>query len=155
MSVLGGGGCHRLPDRLRKHEADVLRQRFPSLAGPRRDDICYATTNRQTAVRGVAAGSDLVLVVGSDNSSNSRRLVEVAERAGCPALLVEGAEEIPPEALVLARRVGVTAGASAPESLVEGVISALDGLGGATVSERVVATEDVHFKLPPEARRAG
>jgi 4-hydroxy-3-methylbut-2-enyl diphosphate reductase len=132
---------------------DALRERFPEAVGPRSSDICYATTNRQEAVRTLAAECDLILVVGSGNSSNSRRLVEVAERAGCPALLVEGAAEIPPEALVGARRVGLTAGASAPESLVEGVIRALDGLGGATVSERVVATEDVHFKLPPEARR--
>jgi 4-hydroxy-3-methylbut-2-enyl diphosphate reductase len=134
---------------------DALRKRFPAALGPRSSDICYATTNRQEAVRELAEDCDLILVVGSGNSSNSRRLVEVAERAGCPALLVEGAADIPPEALVGARRVGVTAGASAPESLVEGVIRALDGLGGATVSERVVATEDVHFKLPPEARRAG
>jgi 4-hydroxy-3-methylbut-2-enyl diphosphate reductase len=134
---------------------DALRERFPAAVGPRSSDICYATTNRQEAVRTLAAECDVILVVGSQNSSNSRRLVEVAERAGCPALLVEGAAEIPPEVLVGTRRVGLTAGASAPESLVEGVISALDGLGGATVSERVVATEDVHFKLPPEARRAG
>ncbi len=78
--------------------------------------------------------------------------MEVAERAGCRAILVEGAADIPPEALVGTRRVGLTAGASAPESLVEGVIRALDGLGGATVSERTVATEDVYFKLPPEVR---
>jgi 4-hydroxy-3-methylbut-2-enyl diphosphate reductase len=131
---------------------DALRERFPSAIGPRSSDICYATQNRQDAVRALAAECDVILVVGSDNSSNSRRLVEVAQRAGCPALLIEGASDIPPEALVGARRVGLTAGASAPESLVAGVISALDGLGGATVSERIVATEDVHFKLPPEAR---
>jgi 4-hydroxy-3-methylbut-2-enyl diphosphate reductase len=134
---------------------DALRERFPAAVGPRSSDICYATTNRQEAVRTLAAECDLILVVGSQNSSNSRRLVEVAERAGCPALLVEGADCVPPDALVGTRRVGLTAGASAPESLVEGVISALDGLGGATLSERVVATEDVHFKLPPEARRVG
>jgi 4-hydroxy-3-methylbut-2-enyl diphosphate reductase len=131
---------------------DALRERFPAAVGPRSSDICYATQNRQDAVRELARDCDAILVVGSGNSSNSRRLVEVAERAGCSALLVEGASDIPPEALVGARRVGLTAGASAPESLVEGVISALDGLGGATVSERVVATEDIHFKLPPEAR---
>jgi 4-hydroxy-3-methylbut-2-enyl diphosphate reductase len=131
---------------------DALRERFPAAVGPRSSDICYATQNRQDAVRELARDCDVILVVGSGNSSNSRRLVEVAERAGCSALLVEGASDILPEALVGARRVGLTAGASAPESLVEGVISALDGLGGATVSERVVATEDIHFKLPPEAR---
>jgi 4-hydroxy-3-methylbut-2-enyl diphosphate reductase len=134
---------------------NALRERFPAAVGPRSSDICYATQNRQDAVRALADDCQLILVVGSENSSNSRRLVEVAERAGCPALLVESASEIPPEALVGAGRVGVTAGASAPESLVEGVIRALEGLGGATVSERSVATEDVHFKLPPEARRSG
>ncbi len=93
-----------------------------------------------------------MLVVGSGNSSNSRRLVEVAERAGCPAALVDDASEIPPELLVGARRVGLTAGASAPESLVEEVVRALDGLGGVTVAERTVAREDVQFKLPPRCR---
>jgi 4-hydroxy-3-methylbut-2-enyl diphosphate reductase len=131
---------------------DALRARFPALAGPKASDICYATQNRQDAVRALAADCDLVLVVGSANSSNSRRLVEVAERAGCPALLVEDASQIPPELLLDASRVGVTAGASAPESLVEGVVRALDGLGGATLSERTVATEDIHFKLPVELR---
>jgi 4-hydroxy-3-methylbut-2-enyl diphosphate reductase len=103
-------------------------------------------------VRALAGDCDLVLVVGSNNSSNSRRLVEVSQRTGCPALLVEDASEIPPELLIDAARVGVTAGASAPESLVQGVVRALDGLGGASVSERPVATEDVHFKLPAELR---
>jgi 4-hydroxy-3-methylbut-2-enyl diphosphate reductase len=130
----------------------ALRSRFPSAVGPPSSDICYATQNRQDAVRALAEDCDLILVVGSGNSSNSRRLVEVAERAGCPALLVERATDIPPEAVVGTRRIGLTAGASAPEALVEGVIRALDGLGGATVSERSVATEDVHFKLPPEVR---
>jgi 4-hydroxy-3-methylbut-2-enyl diphosphate reductase len=131
---------------------DALRERFPALVGPKASDICYATQNRQDAVRALAADCDLVLVVGSTNSSNSRRLVEVSERAGCPALLVDDASEIPPELLVDAGRVGLTAGASAPESLVQGVVRALDGLGGASVSERTVATEDVHFKLPQELR---
>jgi 4-hydroxy-3-methylbut-2-enyl diphosphate reductase len=131
---------------------DALRERFPALVGPTASDICYATQNRQDAVRALAGDCDLVLVVGSTNSSNSRRLVEVSERAGCPALLVEDASEIPPELLVDATRIGLTAGASAPESLVQGVIRALDGLGAASVSERAVATEDVHFKLPAELR---
>jgi len=134
---------------------EALQARFPTAVGPRSSDICYATQNRQDAVRSLAADCDLILVVGSSNSSNSRRLVEVAERAGCPARLVEGSADIPPEALVGARRVGVTAGASAPELLVEAVIRALDGLGGATVSERSVATEEVRFKLPPEVRPEG
>ena len=131
---------------------DALRARFPDLAGPKASDICYATQNRQDAVRALAADCDVVLVVGSSNSSNSRRLVEVAQRAGCPALLVEDASQIPPEMLIDVERVGVTAGASAPESLVEGVVRAIDGLGSATLSERTVATEDIHFKLPAQLR---
>ena len=133
----------------------ALRARFPDLVGPKASDICYATQNRQDAVRALAAECDLVLVVGSTNSSNSQRLVEVSQRAGCPALLVEDASEIPPDFLIDARRIGVSAGASAPESLVQGVVRALDGLGGAEVSERTVATEDVHFKLPIELRTKG
>ncbi len=131
---------------------DALRQRFPALAGPASSDICYATQNRQDAVRALAADCGVVLVVGSANSSNSRRLVEVAERAGSRAALVEDGTEIPPELLIGADRVGLTAGASAPESLVEGVVRALDGLGGVTVSERTVAREDIHFKLPRDVR---
>jgi 4-hydroxy-3-methylbut-2-enyl diphosphate reductase len=131
---------------------DALRDRFPTLMGPKASDICYATQNRQDAVRALADDSDLVLVVGSTNSSNSRRLVEVAERAGARALLVEDASEIPPDLLIDVARVGVTAGASAPEALVEGVVRALDGLGSASLSERTVATEDVHFKLPVQLR---
>jgi 4-hydroxy-3-methylbut-2-enyl diphosphate reductase len=132
---------------------DALRDRFPALTGPASDDICYATQNRQDAVRALADDCDLVLVVGSENSSNSRRLVEVAERAGARACLVEDASEIPPQMLVGARRVGLTAGASAPEALVAGVVRALDGIGGVSVSERSVATEAVHFKLPPKLRQ--
>jgi len=131
---------------------DALRDRFPNLAGPSSSDICYATQNRQDAVRALAADCDVVLVVGSDNSSNSRRLVEVADRAGCRAALVEDGTEIPPELLIGAERVGLTAGASAPETLVEGVVRALDGLGGVTVAERTVAREEVHFKLPRDVR---
>jgi 4-hydroxy-3-methylbut-2-enyl diphosphate reductase len=131
---------------------DALRARFPAIVGPKSSDICYATQNRQDAVRALAEDCDVVLVIGSGNSSNSRRLVEVAERAGRPAALVEHAGDIPPELLVDARRVGLTAGASAPEALVEGVVRALDGLGGASVSERTVAREDVEFKLPPAVR---
>jgi 4-hydroxy-3-methylbut-2-enyl diphosphate reductase len=130
----------------------ALRQRFPDLVGPTASDICYATQNRQDAVRALAAEADLVLVVGSTNSSNSRRLVEVSQRAGCPALLIEDASEIPPDLLIDVDRVGLTAGASAPEALVQGVVRSLDGMGGARVSELTVATEDVHFKLPIELR---
>jgi 4-hydroxy-3-methylbut-2-enyl diphosphate reductase len=132
---------------------EALRARFPDAVGPPSSDICYATQNRQDAVRALAGECDLVLVVGSENSSNSRRLVEVAERAGCEALLVEGADQIPPAALAGVRRVGVTAGASAPEALVQRVVRALGGLGAVNVSERRVATENMHFKLPPEVSR--
>jgi 4-hydroxy-3-methylbut-2-en-1-yl diphosphate reductase len=132
---------------------DALRDRFPALVGPASSDICFATQNRQDAVRALAEDCDCVVVVGSSNSSNSQRLVEVAERAGCRAALVENAGEIPPELLAGARRVGLTAGASAPEALVDDVVSALRGLGAVTVSERSVAHEDVEFKLPPALRR--
>jgi len=130
----------------------ALRERRPDLVLPASEDICYATQNRQDAVRAIAPHCDLVLVVGSQNSSNSRRLVEVAQRAGARAELIECAEDIPPGLLVGARRIGLTAGASAPELLVGAVVSALDGLGGATVAERTVAVEDTHFNLPPAAR---
>jgi 4-hydroxy-3-methylbut-2-enyl diphosphate reductase len=132
---------------------EALRERFPALAGPRSDDICYATQNRQDAVRALARDCDIVLVVGSQNSSNSRRLVEVAERAGSRSQLIERADDIRPELLRDVRRVGLTAGASAPEELVEGVVSALDALGSVSVSERVVATESIQFKLPPQVGR--
>jgi 4-hydroxy-3-methylbut-2-enyl diphosphate reductase len=130
----------------------ALRSRRTDLVLPASEDICYATQNRQDAVRAIAPRCDLVLVVGSANSSNSRRLVEVAQRAGTRAELVERAEDIRPELLVGARRVGVTAGASAPELLVTLLVSAIDGLGGATVTEHTVATEDTHFNLPPAVR---
>lgn len=132
---------------------EALRERFPNAVGPASSDICYATQNRQDAVRALAQDCDLILVVGSGNSSNSRRLVEVAERAGCRAMLVEDAGEIPPGALVDAHRIGVTAGASAPEPLVDALIEALRGLGTLTLSERSVATETTVFKLPPEVSR--
>jgi 4-hydroxy-3-methylbut-2-en-1-yl diphosphate reductase len=138
--------------------ADViatLRRRFPTLVGPRSSDICYATQNRQDAVRALAADCDLVLVLGSENSSNSRRLVEVAQRAGAAAALIEDGTDLAPELLSPARRIGITAGASAPESLVAQLVAALSGLGRITLSERRVAGEDVHFKLPAEARGGG
>jgi 4-hydroxy-3-methylbut-2-enyl diphosphate reductase len=130
----------------------ALRSRFPGLVGPASSDICYATQNRQDAVRALAQECQLVLVVGSGNSSNSRRLVEVSERAGCPALLVEDGSDIPPARLHGVQRVGLTAGASAPEQLVEGVVRALEGLGTVNLEERTVAREEIHFKLPPEVR---
>ncbi len=134
---------------------DVLRGRFPGVVGPASSDICYATQNRQDAVRALASDCDLILVVGSPNSSNSRRLVEVAERSGCRALLIGDGSGIPPVILHGVRRVGVTAGASAPEALVQAVIKAIGGLGEVIVSERAVANEDMHFKLPREVARGG
>ena len=131
----------------------ALRERFPTAVGPPSEDICYATQNRQTAVRSLAQRCDVILVVGSTNSSNSRRLVEVAHRAGCRSLLLENASQLSAEALQGARRIGITAGASAPEALVSEVIDAIGGLGGATVSEQSVAEENMHFKLPPEVRQ--
>ena len=129
---------------------DVLRRRFPLIESPPTEDICYATTNRQDAVRAIAGESDLVLVVGSQNSSNSLRLVEVAERAGVRAHLVDDAAGILPEWLEHARTVGITAGASAPPHLVDEVIGTLRALGPVEVAERVVTHEDIKFTLPKE-----
>jgi 4-hydroxy-3-methylbut-2-enyl diphosphate reductase len=129
-----------------------LRERFPEIVGPRSDDICYATQNRQDAVKALAATCDLVLVVGSRNSSNSNRLVEVAERAGCQALLVDGADQIDPVRLSNARRIGVTAGASTPERLVRSIVSALHLLGPLDMSDHAVTEETVTFSLPPDLR---
>ena len=130
--------------------ASVLRERFPAMSAPRRDDICYATTNRQRAVRAVADAADLVLVVGSANSSNSKRLVEVARRQGPPAHLVDDVSEVDLRWLAGARRVGITAGASAPPHLVEELTRCLAGLGRTTVRDSQVADEDVRFTLPRE-----
>ena len=130
--------------------AGVLRERFPTLDGPRREDICYATTNRQQAVRAIAAESDLVLVVGSANSSNSLRLVEVAQREGVPAHLVDDVADVDLRWLAGVRRVGLTAGASAPPHLVDDVVAGLGGLGPVTAREVVVGREDIRFTLPRE-----
>jgi 4-hydroxy-3-methylbut-2-enyl diphosphate reductase len=133
--------------------AAVLRTRFPVLAAPHKDDICYATTNRQHAVRAVARETDLVLVLGSQNSSNSLRLAEVAEAAGTPAQLVDDATDVDLRWLAGVRRIGVTAGASAPPALVEELVAALSGLGTLTVRESTTRTEDVQFALPKEVAR--
>ncbi len=136
--------------------ADVsaaLRERFPQMRAPGSDDICYATTNRQAAVRSVAEDADLVLVAGSKNSSNSVRLVERSERAGTPAHLIDGACDIELSWLSGVSVVGLTAGASAPPAVVDEIISALSGLGAVTVTERVTTTESVQFGLPREVRR--
>jgi 4-hydroxy-3-methylbut-2-en-1-yl diphosphate reductase len=133
--------------------ADALLERFPAARRPGSDDICYATTNRQLAVRAIADESDVLLVAGSANSSNSKRLVEVAERAGTPAYLIDGPEDIELGWLTGACVVGLTAGASAPPAVVGQIIDALSGLGTVEVSERVVATESIRFGLPKELKR--
>ena len=133
--------------------AEAITSRFPSARGPRNDDICYATTNRQNAIRAVAAEADLVLVAGSANSSNSVRLVERAERAGTPAHLIDGPEDIQLGWLEGVSSIGLTAGASAPPAVVEEIIDALRGLGPVQTSERVITTESIRFGLPREVRR--
>jgi 4-hydroxy-3-methylbut-2-en-1-yl diphosphate reductase len=131
---------------------DVLRRRFPALRGPSSDDICYATTNRQHAVREVALQSDVVLVVGSRTSSNSLRLVEVSERAGAAAYLVDDEREIDLDWIADARTIGISAGASAPDRLVHQVVGAIGALGELVVEEAVTASESLSFRLPPEVR---
>lgn len=129
--------------------AAALRARFPAIMGPRKDDICYATTNRQAAVKTIAATADAILVVGAPNSSNSRRLVEVAAVAGCRrAQLIQRAEEIDWSSLRDIRRLGLSAGASAPEVLVQEVIEAARRYFDVTVEDVAVTREDVHFNLP-------
>ncbi|HEX7130494.1 MAG TPA: 4-hydroxy-3-methylbut-2-enyl diphosphate reductase [Rhodanobacteraceae bacterium] len=130
----------------------ALRGKFPQIEGPRKDDICYATQNRQDAVRELANESDLVLVVGSRNSSNSNRLRELAEKQGVRAFLIDGPESIDRAWLEGVRRIGVTAGASAPEQLVREVIAHLRELGATSVRELHGEPEDVTFALPKELR---
>jgi 4-hydroxy-3-methylbut-2-enyl diphosphate reductase len=125
-----------------------LRARFPAIAAPHKEDICYATTNRQEAVKSVAAKSDVLLVLGSANSSNSVRLAEVAQRTGCAAYLIDDADGLDLAWLAGAKTVGVTAGASAPEVLVQGVIDRLGESFAVTVEEVDAARETVSFKLP-------
>ena len=133
---------------------DALLERFPAARGPGSDDICYATTNRQLAVRAIAAESDLVLVAGSANSSNSRRLVETAQRAGTPAYLIDDLGDIELGWLAGASTIGITAGASAPPAMVSEIVTALRGLGPVELGERVLATETIRFGLPKEVRQA-
>jgi 4-hydroxy-3-methylbut-2-enyl diphosphate reductase len=128
----------------------TLRRRFRLIESPKKDDICYATQNRQDAVKDLANSCDLVLVVGSPNSSNSNRLREVAERLGTKAFLIDDGDQIKKEWLNRARRIGVTAGASAPEVLVNGVIARLQKWGGKLTAERDTKPEEVSFPLPRE-----
>jgi len=131
---------------------DALRARFPKIEGPRKDDICYATQNRQDAVKQMADECDLMLVVGSPNSSNSNRLRELAERMGTPAYLIDEATQIDPAWLDGKKSIGVTAGASAPEVLVSAVIARLRELGGEVPEEIAGREENIVFSMPKELR---
>lgn len=133
--------------------SDALRKRFPNIVAPKKADICYATQNRQDAVKMMAPECDVFFVVGSVNSSNSNRLREVAERLSCPAYLIDGAEAIQPEWLENAQHIGITAGASAPEVLVQEVITRLRELGAVSVRTVQGAEENVSFPLPKELSR--
>lgn len=133
---------------------DALRQRFPKIQGPRKDDICYATTNRQEAVKELAQKCEVLLVVGSRNSSNSNRLRELAETSGAIAYLIDGPDDVDSEWLAGVQRVGVTAGASAPEVLVQQVAACLKAMGGTEPEELQGREENIVFVLPPALRKA-
>ena len=130
----------------------ALRKRFPRIANPPKDDICYATQNRQEAVRELAALADLVLVLGSQNSSNSRRLAEIANSLGIPSFLIDGVSEIQEDWFERVETVLITAGASAPEQVVQECIDYLQRNFGATIQERTIREENVHFPLPKSLR---
>jgi len=131
---------------------DILRQRFPDIQGPRKDDICYATQNRQDAVKRLAFDNDLVLVVGSPNSSNSNRLKELAERLGAQSYLIDGPEQIDPRWVDEASAIAVTAGASAPENVVQAVCDRLKELGADHIGQETGVDESVQFSLPKELK---
>ncbi|MDX8150937.1 4-hydroxy-3-methylbut-2-enyl diphosphate reductase [Patulibacter brassicae] len=133
---------------------DRLRERFPHITGPRKDDICYATTNRQMAVKQLAAQCDLVLVIGSRNSSNSLRLVDVTRELGTDSYLIDNAREVQEEWLVGRRTIGITSGASAPDELVEELVDLFRVRGTTDVRELEVVREDVRFMLPKAIRVA-
>jgi len=134
---------------------EALREHFTDLTGPRSDDICYATQNRQVAVKAIAPEADVVLIVGALNSSNSNRMVEVAKVAGTPAYLVPDVSQLDPAWLEGAETVGVSSGASAPEVLVDRLLEKLAELGYGNVETREITTEDVTFSLPPWLREEG
>lgn len=131
---------------------EALRQRFPSILGPKKNDICYATQNRQDAVKRLAAMSDLVLVVGSPNSSNSNRLRELAENQGTSAYLIDGPDDLQRQWFTPATRIGITAGASAPEVLVKAIIQRLEDWGAQPPQDLEGVEENIRFVLPPELR---
>ena len=137
-----------------RYMIEALKRKFPNIVGPHAQDICYATENRQTAVKNVAHGADLVLVVGSRNSSNSNRLVEVSQNLGTKSYLIDKAEHIEPQWLEGVTTVAITAGASAPEILVQEVVEYLQGKGYGSVEEVEVMPENVRFGLPPEIVQA-
>ncbi|MGV6858176.1 MAG: 4-hydroxy-3-methylbut-2-enyl diphosphate reductase [bacterium] len=132
---------------------DALRRRFPKIKGPRKDDICYATQNRQDSVKGISKECDLLLVVGSPNSSNSNRLREIAENDGIDAYLIDNADDLDPTWLEGKTKIGLTAGASAPEILVSRVIEKLTSLGVSVIYERKTVEETISFALPRELRQ--
>ncbi len=131
---------------------DALRARFPAIEGPKKDDICYATQNRQDAVRALAADCDLLLVVGSPNSSNSNRLRELAERMGTESYLIDSEDDIQPQWLANKSAVGISAGASAPEVLVQKVVNYLQSLGATLPQEQIGTPENITFSMPKELR---
>ena len=133
---------------------DALRERFPNIAGPKKEDICYATQNRQDAVKKLTKQCDLILVVGSTNSSNSTRLTELSQKVGVPSYLIDNADEIKKEWTIDKKTVGITAGASAPEVLVEEVIKRLESWGAEIINEAHGIQEKVVFSLPKELIKA-
>ena len=133
----------------------ALKERFPEIKGPAKDDICYATQNRQNAVKALSKEVDLVLVVGAQNSSNSVRLLEVAETTGVKARRIESAAELDPEWLEEVRNVGITAGASAPEDIVQGIVAEISKMSSSSsVRDLEIVQEDVTFALPTVLRNA-
>jgi len=135
-----------------RHIVNKLKQKFPNIQAPKKDDICYATQNRQDAVKALIQSSEVLLVLGSSNSSNSNRLREIAEKINIPAYLIDGADEIKPNWLSDVKTIGVTAGASAPEILVQEVVDYLYDHGATEVEEISGTEENVHFPVPEELR---
>ena len=131
---------------------EILKGRFPSINIPKKDDICYATQNRQDAVKQLALESDFMIVVGSTNSSNSNRLKELSEKCGCKSVLIDSFEDLDLSELDGCRRIAITAGASAPEERVQEIANALKEYTGAMISEHGVDEENIYFKLPPQLR---
>ena len=131
---------------------DILKTRFPKINIPKKDDICYATQNRQDAVKQLALESDFLIVVGSSNSSNSNRLQELSEKCGCKSVLIDSFEDLDLRELEVRQKIAITAGASAPESRVQEIALAVKDFTGASISEHGVDEENIYFKLPPALR---